>query len=153
MSQSAIGTLVDRTSRYLKLVYLPAGHSAAQLWLALQMVMATLPEQAWLTLTWDQGSEMAYHDRVAEHFAEGVYFAHPASPWQRGTNENTNGLPRQYFPKRTDLSVHPGGSAHGRGAPQPPPPQGPRLADPRPDLPRSDDRMSPQGCDDRWNPP
>jgi transposase, IS30 family len=106
MRQSAIGTLVDRTSRYLKLVYLPAGHSAEQLWLALQTVMTTLPEQARLTLTWDQGSEMAYHDRVAAHFAEGVYFAHPASPWQRGTNENTNGLLRQYFPKRTDLSVH-----------------------------------------------
>jgi IS30 family transposase len=106
MSQSAIGTLVDRTSRYLKLVHLPAGHSAEQLWLGLQAVMATVPEQARLTLTWDQGSEMAYHDRVAVHFTQGVYFAHPASPWQRGTNENTNGLLRQYFPKRTDLSIH-----------------------------------------------
>jgi IS30 family transposase len=65
-----------------------------------------VPERARLTLTWDQGSEMADHDRIAVHFAEGVYFAHPASPWQRGTNENTNGLLRQYFPKRTDLSVH-----------------------------------------------
>jgi IS30 family transposase len=106
MSRSAIGTLVDRTSRYLKLVHLPAGHSAEQLWLALTEVMRRLPQQARLTLTWDQGSEMACHDRVADHFAEGVYFAHPASPWQRGTNENTNGLLRQYFPKRTDLSVH-----------------------------------------------
>jgi transposase, IS30 family len=68
--------------------------------------MATLPQATRLTLTWDQGSEMAWHDRIAIHFAEGVYFAHPASPWQRGTNENTNGLLRQYFPKRTDLRVH-----------------------------------------------
>jgi IS30 family transposase len=87
-------------------VHLPAGHSAEQLWLALTQVMTTLPDQARLTLTWDQGSEMAWHDRIAGHFAEGVYFAHPASPWQRGTNENTNGLLRQYFPKGTDLSKH-----------------------------------------------
>jgi transposase, IS30 family len=106
MSQSAIGTLVDRTSRYLKLVHLPDGHSAEQLWLALTEVMVRVPQQARLTLTWDQGSEMACHNRVAEHFAEGIYFAHSASPWQRGTNENTNGLLRQYFPKQTDLGVH-----------------------------------------------
>jgi IS30 family transposase len=105
-SQSAIGTLVDRTSRYLKLVHLPAGHNAEQLWLALTRVMVDLPQHARRTLTWDQGSEMAWHDRIATHFAEGVYFAHPASPWQRGTNENTNGLLRQYFPKKTDLRVH-----------------------------------------------
>jgi transposase, IS30 family len=105
-SQSAIGTLVDRTSHYLKLVHLPDGHSAEQLWRALTDVMTTLPEQARLTLTWDQGSEMAWHDRIAKHLAEGVFFAHPASPWQRGSNENTNGLLRQYFPKRTDLRVH-----------------------------------------------
>jgi len=88
-SQSAIGTLVDRTSRYLKLVHLPAGHSAERLWVALIEVMAIVPEQARLTLTWDQGSEMAYHDRIATHFPQGIYFAHPASPWQRGSNENT----------------------------------------------------------------
>jgi transposase, IS30 family len=105
-SQSAIGTLVDRTSRYLKLIPLPSGHSAEQLWAALTEVMTTLPQAARLTLTWDQGSEMAWHDRIAAHSAQGVYFAHPASPWQRGTNENTNGLLRQYFPKRTDLRVH-----------------------------------------------
>ena len=93
LSQSAIGTLVDRTSRYLKLVHLPSGHGAEQLWRALTEVMATLPQATRLTLTWDQGSEMAWHDRIAAHFAEGVY-------------ENTNGLLRQYFPKRTDLRVH-----------------------------------------------
>jgi IS30 family transposase len=105
-SQSAIGTLVDRTSRYVKLIHLPGGHSAELLWHALTDVMLALPEHARRTLTWDQGSEMAWHDRIAVHFAEGVFFAHPASPWQRGTNENTNGLLRQYFPKRTDLRLH-----------------------------------------------
>jgi IS30 family transposase len=106
MRKSAIGTLVDRTSRYLKLVHPPAGHSAEQLLLALSQVMAVVPQQVWLTLTCGQDSEMACHDRIAVQLAEGVYFAHPASPWQRGTNQNTDGLLRQYFPKRTDLSVH-----------------------------------------------
>jgi hypothetical protein len=73
---------------------------------------------------------MAWHDRVAVHFAEGVFFAHPASPWQRGTNENTNGLLRQYFPKRTDLCAQPGRPARRRGAPQPSSSQGSRLAHP-----------------------
>ncbi len=63
-----------------------------------------LPATVRRTLTWDQGSEMAAHDRVAELFTDGVFFAHAGKPWQRGTNENTNGLLRQYFPKRTDLS-------------------------------------------------
>jgi IS30 family transposase len=57
-------------------------------------------------LTWDQGSEMAYHDRLAGRFGEGIYFAHPASPWMRPTNENTNGLLRQYFPKGSNLAIH-----------------------------------------------
>jgi IS30 family transposase len=69
-------------------------------------VLGELPEAARWTLTWDQGSEMAYHDQIAPLLKEGVFFAHPGSPWQRGTNENTNGLLRQYFPKRTDLSIH-----------------------------------------------
>jgi transposase, IS30 family len=105
-SQSAIGTLVDRASRYVRLIHLPASHDAQALRDALTSVLASLPETARLTLTWDQGSEMALHDQIAPLLREGVFFAHPASPWQRGTNENTNGLLRQYFPKRTDLSVH-----------------------------------------------
>ena len=60
---------------------------------------AQLPAHVTLTLTWDQGTEMAYHDQLARFFSDGIYFAHPASPWMRGTNENTNGLLRQYFPK------------------------------------------------------
>ena len=105
MSQSAIGTLVDRRSRLVRLVHLPDGHSAERFRLAVTPVLESLPAQTRLTLTWDQGSEMARHDLLAEHFTDGIYFAHPASPWLRGTNENTNGLLRQYFPKRFDLRV------------------------------------------------
>jgi IS30 family transposase len=68
-------------------------------------VLEQLPPHARLTLTWDQGCEMARHDLLARFFADGIYFAHPASPWLRGTNENTNGLLRQYWPKGSDLSV------------------------------------------------
>jgi IS30 family transposase len=106
MSQSAIGTLVDRRSRYVRLVHLPAGHGADQLCHAMTPVLTSLPRHARRTLTWDQGSEMARHDRLADHFAEGIYFAHPASPWLRATNENTNGPLRQYFPKGTDLRTY-----------------------------------------------
>jgi IS30 family transposase len=106
LSQSAIGTLVERRSRYLRLVYLPNGHSAEAHRAAMELVLASLPAASLLTLTWDQGTEMAYHDQLARFFSDGIYFAHPASPWMRGTNENTNGLLRQYFPKRTDLRAY-----------------------------------------------
>jgi IS30 family transposase len=105
-SRSAIGTLVDRASRYVKLIHLPAGHNAEQLHTALSTVLDELPEQVRWTLTWDQGSEMAHHHLLADRLREGVFFAHPASPWQRPTNENTNGLLRQYFPKGTNLAIH-----------------------------------------------
>jgi IS30 family transposase len=105
-SRSAIGTLVDRTSRYLQLIHLPNGHSAAAVRDALVATIGALPASLRLTLTWDQGSEMAHHDQLADLFRDGVYFAYPASPWQRGTNENTNGLLRQYLPKGANLSVH-----------------------------------------------
>jgi IS30 family transposase len=104
--RSAIGTPVDRASRYLLLVHLPTDRTAEAIRDALIAVLGRLPESLRLTLTWDQGSEMACHDQIAPLLQEGVFFAHPGSPWQRGTNENTNGLLRQYFPKRTDLSVH-----------------------------------------------
>jgi transposase, IS30 family len=70
--------------------------------------VARLPADARHTLTWDQGSELAYHKDIGQHLQQRVFFAYPASPWLRGTNENTNGLLRQYFPKGSDLSVHSG---------------------------------------------
>jgi IS30 family transposase len=106
MSRSAIETLVDRRTGFLRLVHLPDGHRAEQLRAAMPPVLARLPALARQTLTWDQGSEMACHDQLAELFAEGIFLAHPGSPWLRGTNENTNGLLRQYFPKGSDLRAY-----------------------------------------------
>ena len=105
-SRSAIGTLVCRTSRTVRLVHLPAGHSAEALIEAISPVLETIPARARQNLTWDQGSEMARHDLLTHHFEHGIYFADPGSPWQRPTNENTNGLLRQFFPKGRDLSVY-----------------------------------------------
>jgi IS30 family transposase len=95
---SAIGTLVCRRSRYIKLVHLPGRRTAEDLIVGLHETLKELPESVRLTLTWDQGSEMAGHDQVAVLFGEGVFFAHAGKPWQRPTNENSNGLLRQYFP-------------------------------------------------------
>jgi transposase, IS30 family len=106
MSKSAVATLVDRRSRYLRLIHLPDGHRADQPVTALEAALASMSAGKRLTLTWDQGSEMARHDKVAQLFSQGVFFANPGSPWMRGTNENTNGLLRQYLPKGTDLHVH-----------------------------------------------
>jgi IS30 family transposase len=106
VNQSAIGTLVDRASRYVKLIHLPGGRSAPALCDALTVAVLDLPAELRRTLTWDQGSEMAHHDRIAHLFSDGVFFAYPGRPWERPSSENTNGLLRQYFPKRTDLSVH-----------------------------------------------
>ncbi len=105
-SQSAVANLVDRRTRYLRLVPLPEGHSATHLRDALITVLSQLPEHARQSLTWDQGSEMARHHELAPYFADGIFFARPGRPWQRGTNENTNGLLRQYLPKRTNLSLY-----------------------------------------------
>jgi IS30 family transposase len=102
-SRSAIGTLVDRRTGYLQLVHLPDGHSAERLRIAMLPVLTGLPPLARQTLTWDQGSEMACHHLLEDYFVDGIFFAPPASPWLRGTHENTNGLLRQYFPKGSDL--------------------------------------------------
>ena len=105
-SRSAIGTLVERKSGYVMLLHLPDTHTAVDVNVALTTVMSQLPPYLRRTLTWDQGSEMANHDKIASLFDDGVFFAHPGKPWQRGSNENMNGLLRQYFRKHSDLSIH-----------------------------------------------
>ena len=123
LNSSAIGTLVERTTRFTMLLHLPpmeghgtglrekngpalAGHGAEAVRDAITCTITTLPEQLRRSLTWDQGAEMAQHARLRIDTGLQVYFCDPHSPWQRGTNENTNGLLRQYFPTGTDLSVH-----------------------------------------------
>src|SRR5437667_3206142 len=123
LNRSAIGTLVERTTRFTMLLHLPrmdgygteprvkngpalAGHGAEAVRDAIATTITTLPGQLRQTLTWDRGKEMAQHAQLTIDTGIQIYLADPHSPWQRGTNENTNGLLRQYFPKGTDLSVH-----------------------------------------------
>lgn len=123
LDSSAIGTLVERTTRFTMLLHLPrmlghgeqpsvkngpalAGHGAEAVRDAIASSIVTLPGQLRQSLTWDQGAEMAQHARLRIDTGLAIYFCDPHSPWQRGTNENTNGLLRQYFPKGTDLSRH-----------------------------------------------
>lgn len=121
LESSAIGTLVERSSRFTMLLHLPpitdqgprvnngpalAGHGAEAVRDAIASAIVTLPGQLRRSLTWDQGTEMAQHAQLQIESGLAVYFCDPHSPWQRGTNENTNGLLRQYFPKGTDLSRH-----------------------------------------------
>lgn len=105
-SKSAIVTLVERSTRYVMLGHLPGDHTAEAVRDTLVTVIGALPEHLRGSLTWDQGAEMAAHKAFRIATGVPVYFCDPASPWQRGSNENTNGLLRQYFPKGTDLSVH-----------------------------------------------
>ena len=123
LGSSAIGTLVERTTRFTMLLHLPrmaghgcgarakngsalAGHGAEAVRNAIARTITTLPEALRRSLTWDRGAEMSEHARLRIDTGVRVYFCDPHNPWQRGTNENTNGLLRQYFPKGTDLSVH-----------------------------------------------
>ena len=97
---------MERSSRYTMLLHLPDGRSADQVLDALVRRISSLPKPLTRSLTWDQGSEMSRHHEFTAATGVPVYFCEPAKPWQRGSNENTNGLLRQYFPKGTDLSVH-----------------------------------------------
>ena len=103
---SAIGTLVERSTRFVMLLHLPARHDPASVAAAMTEAMSGMPAQLRRSLTWDQGAEMAAHKQITLATDLDIYFCDPHSPWQRGSNENTNGLLRQYFPKGTDLSVH-----------------------------------------------
>lgn len=105
-NQTAIGTLVERTTNYTMLVHLPNGYKAEQMREALTAKIKTLPDSLRHSLTWDQGIEMQDWKTVKIDTGIEIYFCDPHSPWQRGINENTNGLLRQYFPKGTDLSIH-----------------------------------------------
>ena len=107
-NRSAIGTLVDRASRYTILLHLPGRHTAEAVRDALIAAFSHLPPRLRRSLTWDQGKEMALHAEITAALGMPVYFCEKASPWQRPSNENTNGLLRQYFPKGSDLRVHSG---------------------------------------------
>jgi IS30 family transposase len=106
-NRSAIGTLVERATRYVMLLHLPEGYRPEHVQHAMVAQMSRLPAHLRASLTWDQGREMARHAQIRVDLDDmPIYFCDPHSPWQRGSNENTNGLLRQYFPKSTDLSVH-----------------------------------------------
>jgi IS30 family transposase len=105
-NKSAVGTLVERSTRFVMLLHLPDHHGAEEVRDAMTATIQTLPTALARSITWDQGKEMAQHARFSLDTGVDVYFCDPHSPWQRGTNENTNGLLRQYMPKGTDLTVH-----------------------------------------------
>ncbi len=105
-NHSAIGTLVERTTRYCLLLHLPASHDAEAVRDEMITAITALPAQLRRSMTWDQGAEMAAHAQITLATDLDIYFCDPHSPWQRGSNENTNGLLRQYFPKGTSLAPH-----------------------------------------------
>jgi IS30 family transposase len=146
-NRSAVGTLVERTTRYLLLLHLPDGREAEKVSRAMRRAIRRLPAELRRTITWDQGKELSCHEQFTIDTGIQVYFCDPHSPWQRGTNENTNGLLRQYMPKGEDLSVYSAAdlrriehSLNGR----------PRKALEIHDTIREARRGS---CDDRLNPP
>jgi IS30 family transposase len=108
LNRSAIGTLVDRATRFTILLHLPGRHTAEAVTDALVTAFSQLPASLRRSLTWDQGRELALHRQVTERLGMPVFFCQKASPWQRPSNENTNGLLRQYFPKGSNLRVHDG---------------------------------------------
>jgi IS30 family transposase len=101
---SAIGTLVERSTRYCLLLHLPAGHGPATVAEQMITTVQSLPAMLRRSMTWDQGKEMTCHTAITLATGLQIYFCDPHSPWQRGSNENTNGLLRQYFPKHTSLA-------------------------------------------------
>jgi IS30 family transposase len=105
-NRSAVGTLVERSTRYVMLLHLDGDHTAETVRNAMTTKIKTLPEHLTRSITWDQGTEMAHHAAFSVDTGVAVYFCDPHSPWQRGSNENTNGLLRQWMPKGTDLSAH-----------------------------------------------
>jgi IS30 family transposase len=105
-NRSAVGTLVERTSRFVLLLHLPDGREAIRVNEAMKAAISALPQELCRTITWDQGKEMSSHAAFTIDTGVQLYFCDPHSPWQRGSNENTNGLLRQYMPKGTDLSAH-----------------------------------------------
>ncbi len=104
--KSAVGTLVERSTRYVMPLHLPGGRDAHLVEAAMRQAITGLPAGLARTITWDQGKEMACHAGFTMATGVPVYFCDPHAPWQRGSNENTNGLLRQYLPKGTDLSAH-----------------------------------------------
>ena len=127
-NKSAIGTLVERTTRFTILPHLPDRHDAEHVQQAIIDKMASPPKLLRNSPTWDQGAELALHKRIGASLDMAVHFCDPHSPWQRGTNENTNGLLRQYFPKGTDPSFYPEDyPRRGRRGTQRPATQNPRV--------------------------